>query len=357
MNLDFSLKTPKERAEHVRKVIADYPEAGVKYKDYISDYLLFAGDKGQTKKERQEENPIITHNRAVTVRKRQVSYEGLVDACESGEDGVQNLIIDDKNHLLDNKEKLTDEDFEESAELRELAATLESLKRQFQKAEGRRKYSLKCQIIETWQQMYIVKSSMRGASAKARMTGQVRNFAHMPIPEKVWIGDDGMPHSDAVITLLNPHHVSFLLCYYSQLKQECEDDLQSDMHFLLLDLEDLAEESIKGKHPELWDILVWKVDGLTNSEIAEKLNAERGTARNSQYVSTLWRRRIPKLITEQASKNWLLWYYTDQEKGKWKVCGKCGETKLAHPLFFSRNSSHDGFYSICKECRSKESEQ
>jgi len=58
------------------------------------------------------------------------------------------------------------------------------------------------------------------------------------------------------------------------------------------------------------------------------------------------------MIVETAKKDFLLWYYTNQEKGKWKKCSRCGEIKLAHNIFFSRNtSSKDGYYSICKDCR------
>ena len=59
----------------------------------------------------------------------------------------------------------------------------------------------------------------------------------------------------------------------------------------------------------------------------------------------------PFLLTEQAQKDYLIWYYTNEEYGNWKQCGKCGEVKLAHPFFFSKNTSKDGFYSVCKECR------
>ena len=46
--------------------------------------------------------------------------------------------------------------------------------------------------------------------------------------------------------------------------------------------------------------------------------------------------------------------FTFEEKGKWKRCSRCGQIKLAHNHFFSKNNtSKDHFYSICKECRNK----
>ena len=73
-----------------------------------------------------------------------------------------------------------------------------------------------------------------------------------------------------------------------------------------------------------------------------------------EYISSLWRNKIPKLIAEQAQKDWLEWYYTNKKKGYWKKCSRCGQIKLGHNKFFSKNkTSKDGWYSICKDCRNK----
>ena len=162
-----------------------------------------------------------------------------------------------------------------------------------------------------------------------------------------------MPHSDAVLTLLNPVHISYLLSFYSKLKEETYDDLQCDMHYLLIDLENLIEKTLPEKYPVLYDILIWKIDGLTNEQIQEKVYDKHQEWHTEQYYSSLWRKRIPNLLLEQAQKDYVIWYYTNIEKGYWKKCSKCGEIKLGHQLFFPKNSSKDGWYSWCKECRSK----
>jgi hypothetical protein len=42
-----------------------------------------------------------------------------------------------------------------------------------------------------------------------------------------------------------------------------------------------------------------------------------------------------------------------EEKGEYKRCSRCGQIKLANNKYFSINgTSKDGWYSICKECRS-----
>ena len=93
---------------------------------------------------------------------------------------------------------------------------------------------------------------------------------------------------------------------------------------------------------------------MKNQDIQQKLYEDYGIKHSVEYISSLWRNKIPKLIAEAAEKRWLIWHYTEEEKGKWKKCSRCGQIKLAHPKFFSKNkSSKDGYYSICKCCRNK----
>lgn len=352
MKLDYSLKTPEERIAYVQSILSSSQDIKPQFLTYMSDYILFVADKDQTKKEHHEEHPIITKNREVTVNKRQVSYEEIVSNLENGEDGLYAMITNDKNQIMDRREKITDKDIDEIPQLKEYLETIKNLKAQFDTAVGTHKYYLKKQIIETWQQIYILKASFRGFAAKSKASNQLKNMAHMSLDENITLDENQMPHSDGMITLFNPAHISFLLCYYSQLKEECCDDLQSDMHFLLLDLENLVDETLR-EYPVLYDLLIWKVDGYTNEEIQKLMESHYGIQHNEQYFSTLWRKRIPKMIAEQAQKNWLIWHFTNEEYGTWKQCGRCGEIKLAHPLFFSKNTSKDHFYSICKECRKK----
>lgn len=81
----------------------------------------------------------------------------------------------------------------------------------------------------------------------------------MEIPEEiedVTFDENGIPHSRAIISLLNPIHVSFLLCYYSALKEECYDNLQNDLFYILLDLENLVDKALLDKHPLLYDVVI-----------------------------------------------------------------------------------------------------
>lgn len=91
--------------------------------------------------------------------------------------------------------------------------------------------------------------------AKGRASGQIKMMAHMNIPENITVREDGSLDVKSPISLLKPEHISFLLCYYTQLKQECYDDLMGDMHWLLIDLENLAEKTLENE-PVLYDLLI-----------------------------------------------------------------------------------------------------
>lgn len=354
MQLDYTLKTTEERIAYVEKLLAEMSEPQIKNQtlSFMSDYILFIADKDQTKKERAEEKPIITRNREMTVSKRQISYEEIVSNLEGGEDSLYSLIRQDKNQLLDRKSKVTQEDIDNVPGLREQLDIIENLTKQFENAKnGAQKYSLKKQIIETWQQIYILKASFYTAPITGQTPMQVRTMAHMDIDENIWLDENDNPQSDSILTLINPAHVSFLLCYYPQLKEECWDDLDSDMHFLLMDLDDLASAALEENYPEYYDLLIWKIDGYTNEEIQQLMLDKHGAEHHATYYSNVWRKKIPQLISNEAKKQFLLWYFTNIEYGSWKKCNKCGEIKLAHSMFFAKNSSKDGWYSICKDCK------
>lgn len=91
MKLDYTLQTPEERVKLVEEVLKEDPEPSENYMEILADYLILCMEK-QEKKEKK----ILTENRMATVNKRETSYEGLVSQLENGEDGIYNLMSNDK---------------------------------------------------------------------------------------------------------------------------------------------------------------------------------------------------------------------------------------------------------------------
>ena len=141
------------------------------------------------------------------------------------------------------------------------------------------------------------------------------------------------------------------MCDYSALKSSCADKPWSDLWNLLEEFDSLVKKAL-APYPLYQTLMQCKIDELQNVEIQQVLLDKYGTTHSLEYISSLWRKKIPEIIASQAEDDYLYWYYTQVEYGKWKKCSRCGEVKLAHNKYFSKNStSKDGFYSICKCCR------
>lgn len=346
--LDYSLQTPEERNELVKKIIDETPPEQLtnKYLEILSDYIIFAMDK-----EERKQKKILTDNRMVTVNKRETSFQGLAGQLENGEDGIYNMIANDKNIIFTPKICITQKDVDEIPALRDLRAAIETVEKQEKAATGKRKFMLKKQLIEMRQDQYVIKNSYR---QPMYFTNAIKSFSKTNFDEKIEITKDGEVKSNGLVSFFNPKHISALLCNYSKLKEDAWGKFWADSYFLMEDLDALIERTLKDDYPLYYDLLIYKIDGKQNIEIQTLLNEKHGIKHSVEYISSLWRNKIPKLLAEKAQEEYIVWYYTTQEYGKWKKCSRCGQIKLADNRFFSKNkTSKDGFYSICKCCRNK----
>lgn len=348
MKLDFTIESPEERLKVVEQIIADSPPDTLTptQLESLADYLVLCMEK----KEKKQKH-ILTDNRMVTVNKWETSYEGLAGKLENGEDGIFNMITNDKNIILSPAVSINEADVAEIPGLRELRDAIEDVKKQLETAHGRRAFLLKKTIIQMYQDQYILKNMFRRPIYFMKTFKSINNLV---IDESIHINKKGKVESDGYLNLYTPAHVSLLLCNYSKLKEECYTDFNSDMHWILHDLEYYTDIALKEQYPLYYDLLIYKIDGKSNQEIQDLLEQKYGIKNTPEYLSSLWRNKIPKIIAETACKEWLTWYYTTQIRGEWKRCSQCHIVKPAHKYFFNKNkTSKDGFYSICKDCRNK----
>ena len=346
--LDYTLESPEERIALVDKIVNETPPEQLtnKYLEILADYIVFAMDKEERKKKH-----IVTDNRMVTINKRETSFEGLISKFENGEDGIYNMIANDKNIIFTPKVSITPKDLEEIEPLRELKKAIDAVEEAQKTARGKRKYLLKRQLIEMRQDQYVIKSAYR---KPIYCVNGIKSFTSLDLSEDIYFDEKMLPHSTGKISLFNPKHVSALLCHYSKLKEAVWGRFSADSYYLMEDLDKLVRNTLEKDYPLYFDLVVLKIDGETNNEIQKILEERHGIKHSVEYISSLWRNKIPKLLAEQEQNNYLIWYYTQIERGKWKRCSRCGEIKLAHNRFFSKNkTSKDGFYSICKSCRNK----
>ena len=352
IKLDYSIEDPKQRVKLVNKIVENIPPENIssKYLEVLADYLIFAMNKKEKK-----QRLINTDNRMYTVNKRQTSYEGLVTKFENGEDGIYNLIINDKNVLLTKKYKITEEDLNTIPQLKQFVQAIEKVQQQQKRAKGRKKFLLKKQIIQMRKDQYIIKNAYKPAIYCINL---IKTMPYLDLSDFFDIDQNNNIINNGLISLFNPTHVSLLLCNYSKLKMQSWDKIQSDIYYLMQDLENAADAALKDQYPLYYDLMIYKIDGKSNLQIQKLLKEKYNISHSVEYLSSLWRKKIPKLIAQEEEKRTLVWYYTEKKKGKWKRCSRCGQIKLAHNKFFSKNgTSKDGFYSLCKECRNKKNKE
>ena len=97
----------------------------------------------------------------------------------------------------------------------------------------------------------------------------------------------------------------------------------------------IADIALKD-YPLYEKIVECKIDGMQNIQIQEVLLNEFDIKHSLEYISSLWRKKIPKLIASAAEDQYLEWHYQEEEKGKYKRCSRCGQLKLAHNKYFSK---------------------
>lgn len=348
IHLDYKLKTMEERNALVTRIIEQTPRAQLtpRYLEILGDYIM-----GALTKEQRKEHYYITDNRAITIGRRETSLEGLAEKFENGEDGMYSLFGEaDKNVLFSPKYTISPKDIEEVPGLKELRAAMEEVEAEGKKATGKRKYLLKKQLIEMRKDQYILKNAHKPTMYIAPSP---TTSAKIDLYERKYIDEEGNPQSTGLITFFNPKHISAILCNYNALKIHVFGRHQSDFYYLMEDFDTLLRRALD-PYPLYRDLVRLKIKGASNLEIQAALEKAHGIKHSVQYISSLWRNKIPKLIAEYAQNEYLLYHYTNEEYGKWKRCSCCGEYKLAHNRFFSKNkTSKDGWYSICKECRNK----
>lgn len=349
--LDYTITDPQERNQKVHEIVNSVsPEKLTPY--YLEQLTKYLTETPENKKEKK----VLTDNRMVTINKRETSYEGLIAKLENGEDGIYNFMTGgDKNILLVPKIQITEDDIATIPGLKELREEIKKVKIRQKAARGKQKFLLTKQLIEMRQDQYVLKSIYKPPIAMAKVTKSVNQIN---LDEHITIDENGDPVSDCLISLFNPHHVCCLLCNYSKLKEDCWGHFDSDWWYLMENLDNLLERALKEDYPILYDIMIYKIDGLQNKDIAARIKRDYDISYSVEYLSAVWRKKIPKIIADKAKEEWIVWHYTYEEKGKWKRCSRCHEIKLAHPYFFTRNkTAKDGWYSMCKCCRNKKKDK
>ena len=206
IKLDYSLETPEERKQLVEQIIAENENLSDAYLEVLADYLVLCMEK-QEKKERK----LLTDNRMTTVNKRETSFEGLVSQLENGEDGIYNMITNNKNTIFQPKVMITKADVEEIPGMKQLREAIKLWETKLKNASGREAYIIKTAIIELRKDQYVLKNSYRKPIIFNKL---IRSRHQTPLDDGFSFDKDGYIIPEGV-SLVDPKVCSTILCNYS----------------------------------------------------------------------------------------------------------------------------------------------
>lgn len=302
-------------------------------------------------KQERKNRKILTDNRLVTVNKREVSLEGITSQMQGGEDGLYGIMREDKNHLLTPKISITPEDIASIPPLAQLRRTIEDWEKALKRASGRDVYIIKKALIEMRKDQYLIKQAYRRPIIPQKVFGT--SYSYIPLEDTSYLDSASGAVIVQGISFMDIKVVRALLAEYSKIKEDSYDDFRADAWYLIQDFDNLVESALAADYPYYYSLVIYKIDKKTNEEISKLLDKEYGIHHTPEYISSLWQNKIPKLIVAKATEDFLIYEY-NKLRLPVKKCNRCGQTKPANNIFFSRNmGSKDHLYSICKECRNR----
>lgn len=348
--LDYTIETTQERLDIVNDIIANSDTLSPAYLEKMGDYLVATA----TKEERRA-HKLMTDNRRATINKRETSLEGLIAKFENGEDGIYGLVDEgNKNALFRPRISITKQDLEEIPELADKRASIDFWKEKLAtlKARGvsnRDVFIIKSTIIELSKDQYLIKDAYRKPIKFTNITHSTKQIA---LPHEEWVDEEDRVRWSG-LSFCDANVVSLTLTLVNSLKAKSRGHFQDDTWYYVLDFERLVASALE-PYPMYARIVELKQAFYSNAEIQTILQTEFGVLHSIEYISSLWRNKIPKVIAEKEQENVLVWWHTYKVKSRWKRCSRCGQIKLMHNHFFSINkTSKDFYYSLCKQCRNK----
>lgn len=320
----------------------------------MASYIVEAVEKEN--KNTENKHSILTTNRMQTIDKMETSLDALNEkSFNGGSSYLYSLDMkqeESKNKILCRKITMSEEDLN-NPYIKQIDNSIREIENIIQNTKNLEEIpKLKAIIIELRKDKYFVKKCINPTINFNNLSFNKRSSINYEHITGYWDNGKYKNVNDSSFYFHNPKHIKALLNNFLFLKNYTEENLQSTMHWILIDFEQLVTKFEEGKYK---DVLLCKLQDYSNEEIKDFLMKKYGETYSVTYISSLINKILPKMICEKYQEETLNWLYTHKMTGKWKICSKCGQIKLANRFNFSLNKRGKyGLHSVCKQCRSKE---
>ena len=167
---------------------------------------------------------------------------------------------------------------------------------------------------------------------------------------------DGLHEREVTFDLRDPNSWLQLLPYYNTIynaKLEVEErhDIESEAPALWNTIQYYFDRALMQAEYRL--IVEMKSENWRNEDINNELRRRNLKTFSVNYISTIYKKRIPKLLAQAVEAHYELALALDQPD-EWKRCSKCGKLLHLDSNHFRRlGKSKDGFVGSCKQCDKK----
>jgi len=142
---------------------------------------------------------------------------------------------------------------------------------------------------------YIIKTAYRKPISFNKIS-KTNNLPALP-EEEITLNEITGEIQTKGVSFLNPQVCSAFLCNYAKIKEDSWGNFTHDLWCLAYDFDMLCDKALKN-YPIYEAIVTYKVEGKTNAEIQELLLTEFNKTYSIEYISNLWRKKIPELIAD-----------------------------------------------------------
>ena len=174
--------------------------------------------------------------------------------------------------------------------------------------------------------------------------------------EKTSHDSDCLHEREVTFDLRDPNSWLQLLPYYNTIynaKLEAEErhDIESEAPALWNTIQYYFDRALMQAEYRL--IVEMKSENWRNEDINNELRRRNLKTFSVNYISTIYKKRIPKFLAQAVEAHYELALALDQPD-EWKRCSKCGKLLHLDSNHFRRlGKSKDGFVGSCKQCDKK----